>query len=117
MGLYVHDVGHCEFPEVNGVKSEIPHSVSITHPDVVLAPGMFTSNEPGLYFIPLLIKKYKENPEKAQYYDFDKIEEYLEVGGVRIEDDILVTEDGYEVYHKVPRTVEEIEAWMAGETA
>lgn len=65
----------------------------------------------------MTVEKFKNDPEKSQYYDFDKIEEYMEIGGIRIEDDILITEDGYEVYHDVPRTVEEIEAWMAGETA
>lgn len=114
MGLYVHDVGACYFPETNGVKSEIPHCRSIMHPETILQEGMFTSNEPGIYFIPILINKFKDDEEKSQYIDFEKVEEYTCVGGVRIEDDVLVTKDGSEVYHVVPRTVEEIEAWMAG---
>ena len=71
------------------------------------------TNEPGIYFIDALIEKAQNNEETKQYYDFEKIEAYKEVGGVRIEDNVFITEDGCDRYTDVPRTVEEIEAWMA----
>jgi Xaa-Pro dipeptidase len=108
MGLYVHDVGPCHFPEKT---PDIPHCQSIMA--CTLEPGMVTSNEPGIYFIRQLVDNHKADPEKSGYFDFDKIEEYFCVGGVRIEEDVIITEDGCETYSKVPRTVEEIEAFMA----
>ena len=45
----------------------------------------------------------------------DRINEFRGTGGVRIEDDIIVTETGAELMSIVPRTVEEVEAWMAGD--
>ena len=45
----------------------------------------------------------------------ERINEFRGTGGVRIEDDIIVTETGAELMSIVPRTVEEVEAWMAGD--
>ena len=45
----------------------------------------------------------------------DRINEYRGTGGVRIEDDIIITETGTELMSIVPRTVEEIEGWIAGD--
>ena len=107
LGLYVHDVGKCKLDE----DKDYPNSQSITTQN--LEPRMNHTNEPGIYFIEPLIEKAQNNEETKQYYDFEKIEAYKHVGGVRIEDNVLITEDGCDRYTDVPRTVEEIEAWMA----
>jgi len=49
--------------------------------------------EPGLYFIPELIDRWKAAEKCLSFIDYDKVEQYRDFGGVRIEDDILVTED------------------------
>jgi len=54
------------------------------------------------------------DPEIGKFFVPEKIEEYRGFGGVRIEDDIIITKDGCEVMSIVPRTVEDIEMWMAG---
>jgi Xaa-Pro dipeptidase len=51
--------------------------------------------EPGLYFIDPLLKELKKTPE-AKYVNWDKVDRFRKFGGIRIEDDIAVTENGYE---------------------
>lgn len=111
LGLYTHDVGACKFPEDNPKYAGVPHSTSIK--EAVLEPGMCCTNEPGIYFMPLLINKYKNDAEKSGFFNWDLVEAYTPVGGVRIEDDLVITKDGHEVYHELPRTCDEIESFMA----
>ncbi len=69
--------------------------------------------EPGIYFIPALIEKWKNENKFTQYINYKKVEEYLDFGGIRIEDDVLVTADGYKVFGKpIPKKLSEIENLM-----
>lgn len=75
-----------------------------------LQPGYVFTIEPGIYFIPPLINQWKAENKFFDFINYDKLEQYRDFGGVRIEDDILVTEDGYRVLGKpIPKTVEEVE--------
>ena len=79
-----------------------------------LQPGFVITNEPGIYFIPELIDMWKAEKKYAEFLNYDKIEEYRSFGGIRIEDNILVTADGQKVLGKpIPKTVAEVEATMA----
>ena len=79
-----------------------------------LQPGFVVTNEPGIYFIPELIDMWKAENKFQQFLNYDKIEEYRNFGGIRIEDDILVTADGCRVLGKpIPKTVAEVEQTMA----
>lgn len=80
-----------------------------------LQPGMVMTVEPGIYFIPALIRKWKEEGLNAEFVNFDAAEGYFDFGGIRIEDDLLITETGNRMLGKrrVPATVEEIENFMA----
>jgi Xaa-Pro aminopeptidase len=70
--------------------------------------------EPGIYFIPELIDIWKAENKFATFLNYEKIEQYKDFGGIRIEDDVLVTETGYRVLGKpIPKTVAEIERLMA----
>jgi Xaa-Pro aminopeptidase len=75
-----------------------------------LEAGFVITVEPGIYFIPELIKRWKADNKNSQYINYDMIEKYEDFGGVRIEDDILVTENGYRVLGKeIPKTIAEVE--------
>jgi Xaa-Pro aminopeptidase len=79
-----------------------------------LQPGFVITVEPGCYFIPELIEKWKTEGTNTEFINFDKVETYKDFGGVRIEDDVLVTETGNRVLGKpIPKTVAEVEAIAA----
>ncbi len=79
-----------------------------------LKPGFVLTVEPGIYFIPDLIDQFRNEGKFMDFVNYDKLETYKDFGGIRIEDDILVTEDCYRVLGKpIPKTIEEIEAVMS----
>jgi Xaa-Pro aminopeptidase len=72
--------------------------------------------EPGIYFIPELIDIWKSDGKLSEYINYDKVETYKDFGGIRIEDDILVTAKGARVLGKpIPKTVAEVESTMKDE--
>jgi Xaa-Pro aminopeptidase len=78
-----------------------------------LQKGFVITNEPGIYFIPALIEKWKSEKINAEFINFDRLESYLDFGGIRLEDDILVTETGSEIIgERIPITLEEVEKVM-----
>ncbi|MCK4336450.1 MAG: Xaa-Pro dipeptidase, partial [Candidatus Aminicenantes bacterium] len=78
-----------------------------------LKKGYVITVEPGIYFIPALIDKWKGEGKFLEFIDYDKVNEYRDFGGVRIEDDILVAEDGHRVLGKgIPKTIDDVEALM-----
>jgi Xaa-Pro aminopeptidase len=80
-----------------------------------LEPGFVITNEPGIYFIPALIEKWKAEKINTDFINFDRLTNYLDFGGIRLEDDILVTETGSEILgERIPITPEEVEAVMRG---
>ena len=59
-----------------------------------LQEGFVVTDEPGIYFIPALIDDWRSTGHCAEFLNFDKLETYKDFGGIRIEDDILITRDG-----------------------
>jgi len=79
-----------------------------------LKPGFVLTVEPGIYFIPELIDQFKAEGKFTDFINYEIVETYKDFGGVRIEDDVLVTESGYRVLGKpIPKTIEEVERTMA----
>ena len=79
-----------------------------------LEPGFVITNEPGIYFIPALIDLWKNDKTNAAFINFDKVDQYRDFGGIRLEDDILVTDNSCRSLGKrIPITVDEVEATMA----
>jgi len=75
-----------------------------------LQTGFVLTVEPGIYFIPALIDKWKSEKINTSFINFDRVDEYVGFGGIRLEDDILITENGARILGKrIPITVEEVE--------
>lgn len=104
IGLDVHDVaGSANYEDPDPMFSYL----RIRRP---LEENMVLTNEPGCYFNDYLIEHFLNKfPERAETVDKDILAKYMYVGGVRIEDDILVTKDGYENLNKVTSDPDEIE--------
>jgi Xaa-Pro aminopeptidase len=117
MGLDVHDMEDLGEDYV-GYDEEVKRSDIFGTAFLRLGrkyqPGFVLTVEPGCYFIPALIEKWKSEKKFADFINYDKLDAYMNFGGIRIEDDILVTENGHRVMGKsIPKTVDEIETIMA----
>ena len=79
-----------------------------------LKPGFVVTDEPGIYFIPHLIDLWRKEQHCAEFLNFDKLEEYKDFGGIRIEDDLLITEDGCRFLgqKRIPYHPAELEEFM-----
>ena len=110
IGLNVHDAG--------GYLSFTPprrkeNGLNLLRSARNLSVGNIYSVEPGIYFIPFLLEKAFKDNDIKEYFIEEKVREYFDFGGVRIEDDILITEEGcVNLSESLPRTVEEIEEFM-----
>lgn len=84
-----------------------------------LQKGFVVTDEPGIYFIPALIDDWKKNGTNAQFLNFDKIDEYRDFGGIRIEDDVLITDEGCRIIgsKRIPYHVEDVEEFMRSREA
>lgn len=79
-----------------------------------LKSGMVMTVEPGIYFIPALIRHWSDERRHERFIDYARFNEYLDFGGMRIEDEVLVTQSGARVMGPgTPKTVEEVERLMA----
>ncbi|XP_069822272.1 xaa-Pro dipeptidase [Dendropsophus ebraccatus] len=109
LGIDVHDVGG--YPE--GVdRIDLPGLKSLRTARN-LQERMVLTIEPGIYFIDHVLDQALANPTQSCFINNQVLQRFRGFGGVRIEDDIAVSANGMELLTCVPRTVEEIEAFMA----
>ncbi|KAI9258542.1 peptidase M24, structural domain-containing protein [Sporodiniella umbellata] len=106
LGLDVHDVGG---KVVTRLEENTPSEFLSDRP---LEKNMVLTVEPGLYFNEPLLDIWTQHPDYQQFFNLDRLNQYKPVGGVRIEDTIVITEDGYENLTHVPKEIQEIQALM-----
>lgn len=76
-----------------------------------LEPGFVLTVEPGIYFIPELIALWEAEKRFTDFINYEALEDWYTFGGIRIEDNVLITEEGHRVLgNPIPKTVAEIEA-------
>uniref|UniRef100_A0AAX7VHY3 Xaa-Pro dipeptidase n=1 Tax=Astatotilapia calliptera TaxID=8154 RepID=A0AAX7VHY3_ASTCA len=112
LGIDVHDVGG--YPE--GIERIDEPGLKSLRMGRLVQERMVLTVEPGIYFINHLLNQALANPAQSCFINNQVLARFRGFGGVRIEDDIAVTADGIELMTCVPRTVEEIEAFMADST-
>jgi len=116
LGLDVHDMeglgeNHVGYNE--SLKRSDQFGLAYLRLGRELEPGFVITNEPGCYFIPALIDQWKGENKHKQFINYDEVEKYRDFGGVRIEDDVLITDTGSKVLGTpIPKTVEEVEETM-----
>lgn len=118
LGLDAHDMENFGEDYVgygNAAKRSTMFGYSSLRMGRVLVPGNVVTDEPGIYFIPALIEKWRSENICSAFIDFGKLESYYDFGGIRLEDDLLITEDGCRLLgaRRLPILAEEVEAAMA----
>jgi Xaa-Pro dipeptidase len=112
IGLDTHDVGG--YTEGIAPKRSGRPGLSKLRTARTLEEGMVLTVEPGCYFIDVLLDLAMANPKQSKFLNPDRIAAFRGSGGVRLEDDVVVTEDGCENLTLCPRAVSEVLDVMAG---
>lgn len=110
IGLDTHDVGG--YPK--GVERIDRPGIKYLRTRRNLQPGMALTIEPGIYFIPALLKPALEDEKISGFLNKSKLKEMFDFGGVRIEDNLIITDEDHENLTNVPKEREEIERLMKG---
>lgn len=117
MGLDVHDME--DYGQINvGYDSKTRPAEQFGLASLrlgrTLEEGFVITNEPGCYFIPALIDKWKAEGLHKDFLNYDVIETYKDFGGIRLEDDLLITANSCELIgdERIPITVEDVENTM-----
>lgn len=122
MGMDVHDMeglGQVYVGFDNEVRPSTQFGTNALRFGRRLQKGFVVTDEPGIYFIPALIDDWKKTGTNAQFLNFDKIDEYRDFGGIRIEDDVLITDEGCRFIgsKRIPYHVEDVEEFMRSREA
>jgi Xaa-Pro aminopeptidase len=113
MGLDVHDMEDLGEVHVgySGKAKSTQFGLKSLRLGRELEPGFVITIEPGIYFVPQLMDLWRSQNHCADFLDFDALDQWRDFGGIRNEEDFLITSDGARRLGKAkPLTVDEIEA-------
>jgi Xaa-Pro aminopeptidase len=114
MGLDVHDMealGENFIGYNDEVKRSEQFGTAFLRFALPYKSGHVFTVEPGCYFIPELIEKWKSEGKFKEFINYSKLDNYMPIGGIRIEDNVLITDKGHKVLGKpIPKTINEIES-------
>lgn len=114
MGLDVHDMealGENYIGYNDQVRRSDQFGLAFLRFALPYKSGHVFTVEPGIYFIPQLIDQWKSEGKFREFINYNKVEDWKDFGGVRIEDNVLITEKGHKLLGKsIPKTVSEIES-------
>jgi Xaa-Pro aminopeptidase len=115
LGMDVHDMedlGENFVGYDDEIKRETAFGTAYLRLGRKLQPGFVLTTEPGIYFIPALIDKWIKEGINSSFINFDKVNQYRDFGGIRLEDDILVTANGSRNLgnKRIPIEIKDVEA-------
>jgi len=113
MGLDVHDMENLGevYVGYNGEAKSTQFGLKSLRLGRELEPGFVLTIEPGIYFIPELIDRWKAEKKFTDFINYDKVEQYKDFGGLRNEEDFLITNDGARLLGKpIPKTIDDVES-------
>ena len=112
MGLDVHDMenyGQIHVGYDDEIRPNDQFGTAYLRFGRRLQKDFVITNEPGIYFIPALIEQWEKEKTNNSFINFSKVKNYLDFGGIRLEDDILVTDTGARILgNRIPITPEQI---------
>ncbi|MBN1634302.1 MAG: aminopeptidase P family protein [Ignavibacteria bacterium] len=113
LGLDVHDMeglGENYVGYNDKIKRSTQFGLAYLRFAKELEPGFVLTVEPGIYFIPQLIDLWKSEKKHTEFINYSKVEKYKDFGGIRIEDDVLIIQNGHRVLGKaIPKLVHDVE--------
>jgi Xaa-Pro aminopeptidase len=113
MGLDVHDMENLgeQFVGYDGEPKSTQFGLKSLRLGKELRPGFVLTIEPGIYFIPDLLDLWKSEHRHSQFLNYSEIEKFRNFGGIRNEEDFLITAEGARRLGKaLPLTIEEVES-------
>lgn len=116
MGLDVHDMENLgeQYVGYGGEEKSTLFGLKSLRLGRELKPGYVLTVEPGIYFIPELIDLWKSQNKFAEFINYPKVEQYRNFGGLRNEEDILITETGHKILGKpLAKSIANVEAERA----
>lgn len=117
MGLDVHDmenIGEQYVGYTDTLKKSTEFGLKSLRLGKELEEGFVLTVEPGIYFIPELINQWQAEKKYSEFINYDKVQAYRNFGGIRIEEDFLITKDSSKLLGKpLAKTAEDIEALRA----